>query len=251
MSAMLPPENTPPDHPPATGPSFTLAGCREGVRLMLPLLPGVIVFGVAFGAAAVAKGLGFIETVTMSALVYAGLSQMVALENWQAHWSISSLAALALLTAAINGRMILQGASLQTWLEPFPRPVNYGQLFFLTDANWLITERYRARGGHDLGVLVGAGIGFWVIWVLATIPGHLAGALVTDPRRFGLDLLMPIYFTAMMVPLWKGRVVVLPWLVAGAVALVSSHLIGGYSFVILGALSGALAGALAGDGSEP
>jgi predicted branched-subunit amino acid permease len=30
------------------------------------------------------------------------------------------------------------------------------------------------------------------------------GALVSDPRRYGLDLVMPIFFAAMIVPLWRG-----------------------------------------------
>jgi len=60
----------------------------------------------------------------------------------------------------------------------------------------------------------------WVVWVAATLPGFLAGALVPEPRRFGLDLLMPIFFSAMLVPLWKGVRPALPWAVAGCVALI-------------------------------
>ena len=228
-------------------PRFTMAGCAQGVRLILPIIPAVTVFGIAFGAAAAAKGLTLGEAMAMSAFVYAGVSQMVALEFWRPEWNISSLIGLALVTAAINGRMILQGASLQSWLKPFPRLTNALHLAFLTDANWLITERYKARGGHDLGILVGAGLILWVAWLAATFPGYLAGSLVSEPKRFGLDLLMPIFFSAMAVPLWKGRASLLPWCVAGAVALLTAHLVSGYSFIVVGALAGALAGAFSGE----
>lgn len=233
--------------PSENGAPFTLAGCIEGARLIMPLLPGVAVFAVAFGAAAVAKGLSLGEATAMSAFVYAGLSQMVALEFWRPEWSLPALVGLALVTGAINGRMILQGASLQPWLKPHSTRLNLAQLFLLTDANWLITERYRAGGGRDLGVLVGAGAALWVIWVLATIPGHVAGTLVSDPRRFGLDLLMPVYFSAMLVPMWRGRVNALPWIVAAVVSVASARLMEGYAFVVLGALAGALAGAFGHD----
>jgi predicted branched-subunit amino acid permease len=97
-------------------------------------------------------------------------------------------------------------------------------------------------------VLLGAGVFLWVFWTLATIPGYLAGALVTDPRRYALDVLMPIFFAAMLVPLWKGARLALPWGIAGVVALAVQALLPGYVFIIAGALAGMLAGALIDDG---
>jgi predicted branched-subunit amino acid permease len=222
----------------------------QGVRLFLPLLPGVIIFAVAFGAAAAAKGFSLGEAAAMSAFVYAGLSQMVALENWRPEWTASGLIGLAFVTGAINGRMALQGASLQSWLAQWPRRVNYPQLFFLTDVNWLIAEREKAAGRNDLGVMIGAGIGLWVVWVLATISGHLAGALVEDPRRYGLDLLLPVYFAAMLVPVWKGPRLIAPWAVATVVSIAAAQMIGGYSYVVLGALAGAVTGAFMPDPAD-
>jgi predicted branched-subunit amino acid permease len=86
-------------------------------------------------------------------------------------------------------------------------------------------------------------LGLWVAWVAATAPGHLLGALVTDPRRYGLDLVMPIFFCAMLVPLWRGARAARPWAVAGAAALLVHGLVPGYAFIVAGALTGAVAGA--------
>ena len=77
-----------------------------------------------------------------------------------------------------------------------------------------------------------------------TIPGFLAGALVPEPKRFGLDLVMPIFFAAMLVPLWKGFRPARPWAFAGLVALVVHGFVPGYAFILAGALAGALAAAL-------
>jgi predicted branched-subunit amino acid permease len=62
-------------------PSFTVAGCLLGARFILPVLPGVCVFASAFGTAAAQKGLTIWQALSMSAFVYAGASQMVALER--------------------------------------------------------------------------------------------------------------------------------------------------------------------------
>jgi hypothetical protein len=34
--------------------------------------------------------------------------------------------------------------------------------------------------------------------------GEVSKALVTEPKRFGLDLVMPCFFLVMLVPLWRG-----------------------------------------------
>jgi predicted branched-subunit amino acid permease len=224
-----------------------LQGCLHGARLALPLLPGVSVFASAFGAAAAQKGLTFAEALAMSAFVYAGASQMVALELWREAWSLSTILAIATVTAIVNARMILIGAAIQPWLAGAPTPRNVVNLFFLTDANWLLGMRYRAEGGNDHGVLLGVGLALWLIWTLATIPGYLAGALVARPERYGLDLVMPVFFSAMLVPLWKGPRLALPWAVAGVVALAVQALVPGYSFIIAGALAGALTGVFVDD----
>jgi predicted branched-subunit amino acid permease len=236
-----------PDPPPRRSSPFTVAGCLQGARLVVPVLPGVIVFASAFGAAAAQKGLTLVQALAMSGFVYAGASQMVALELWREVWSLSSLFGVMAVTATVNARMILMGASIQPWLAGAPKIENAFNLFFLTDANWLIGTRYRAEGGADLGVLFGAGFALWLVWIVATLPGFLAGALVSEPRRYGLDLVMPIFFAAMIVPLWKGLRPALPWTVAGVVALVVNALLPGYLFILAGALAGAATGALLPD----
>jgi predicted branched-subunit amino acid permease len=240
------PEQIPQSEP---GPAFTLtlAGAALGLRRVSVLMPGVVVFAVAFGAAASAKGLSLFETVLMSAAVYAGVAQLVAMELWRPEWSWGAIAGLAVVTATVNARMVLQGASLQPWFRHYPGAVNGLHLFLFTDANWMIGTRYHGEGGRDLGVLVGAGAALWLVWVVSTVPGHMLGALVADPRTYGIDLVMPIFFAAMIVPLWRGRRAAVPWVVAGLVALVTARLIEGYAFIIIGSLSGALVGAFRDD----
>ncbi len=242
--AAMPPE--PQTQSPAAAP-ITAGGMWLGVRKVSVLVPGIVVFAVAFGAAAAAKGMSLLETVLMSGLVYGGVSQLVAMEIWRPEWTWGAIAGLAVVTATVNARMILQGAALQPWFAQYSKTLNAFHLFFYTDANWLIGTRYHNEGGRDLGVLVGAGLALWLVWVGATIPGHMLGALVSDPRRYGIDLVMPIFFAAMIVPLWRGRRGAVPWVVAGLAALVTAKLFDGYAFIIVGSLAGAITGAFRDD----
>lgn len=230
----------------ALSPTLTWRGFLYGARLLLPALPGLIVFALAFGTAAANRGLTFSEALAMSVFVYAGVAQMLSLELWRETWTLAGVLTVALVTASVNARFILMGASIQPWLRGSPRlPAAFG-MFFLVDASWLLATRYREDGGRDLGVLFGAGVLSWVAWTAFTVPGYLFGALIPEPRRFGLDLVIPVFFAALAVPLWRGaRVSVPPWAAAAVVALAVQALVPGYLFIVAGALAGAFAGAFA------
>jgi predicted branched-subunit amino acid permease len=225
---------TAPDADSADTPFWSLSGLRLGAWLSLPVLPGMVAFGIAVGATAARKGLSFVDSVLMNLLVYGGASQMVAMEVWPERITLASLAALALVTATVNARMLLIGASLRPWLGPLPSWQSYPMLH-------LISMRYRAEGGNDAAVFLGGSLLIWVTWLSATTAGYLLGALVTDPCRIGLDLVMPIFFAAMLIPLWRGGRRAFAWGVAGAVALLTEHLVSGWWFVVTGAVAGSLA----------
>jgi 4-azaleucine resistance transporter AzlC len=228
-------------------PPWSLAGFNLGLRLALPVLPGMIAFGLAVGATAARKGFSFLESAAMNLFVYAGMSQLVAMEVWPEHVTIGALAALALLCAVINARMLLITASLQPWLGALPPWKIYPSLHIVVDPGWLIAMRYRAQGGSDIGVFFGSSVLLALVWMSATSVGHLAGALISDPRRLGIDLVMPVFFAAMLIPLWGGPRRGAAWLVAGAVALAVQQLFGGWWFIVAGAVAGSVAGGLLDD----
>jgi branched chain amino acid efflux pump len=228
-------------------PKTTLAGFRLGAWMALPVVPGMVAFGLAVGASAARKGLSFADNLLMNLFVYAGMSQLVALDAWPERFGIATLAGLALLMVIVNARMLLMSAALQPWLGPLPRWQTYPALHLLTDPGWIIAIRYRAEGGSDAGVFFGSSVMLFAAWMSAIMAGYLAGALIADPRRFGIDLVMPIFFAAMLIPLWRGARRSVAWLVAGAVALVVHYVVGGWWFVVAGAIAGSVAGGFLDD----
>lgn len=219
----------------------TLAGMIEGARLCVPLLPGILIFAAALGAASAEKGLTLGEATLMSFAVYAGASQLLALQLWPQTFTPAAIAAIVVVTMAVNLRFLLMAASLHPWLSRAPSgPVHLG-LACLTDANFIVGSRYHANGGEDAGVFVGAGLFMWLIWTLATVPGHLLGYLLTDPRLLAVDMILPLTFTAMAVGLFRVRRDRLVWPIAAVCAFVAERLISGYWFIIVGAIAGSLA----------
>jgi predicted branched-subunit amino acid permease len=231
--------------PPSIAPAWSRKGLSLGMRLAMPMLPGMIAFALAVGATAARKSFSFLDLVLMNGFVYAGASQMVAMEIWPERLSLAAIATLALVTATVNARMLLMGASLQPWLAPLPGWQIYPMLHLTTDPGWLIAMRYRAEGGNDVAIFVGGGLVIFAAWMAATMAGYGLGALVPDPRAAGLDLVMPIFFATLLIPLWQHARQrtrrALGWVVAGAVALIAQRLVAGWWFIIAGALAGAVA----------
>jgi predicted branched-subunit amino acid permease len=234
---------TPPDHfhEPAY---WSRKAIVPGIYAISPMLPGTIAFGLAFGALCAQKNFTLAEVQVMMAFVYGGLSQFVAVQSWPDTLTISSIATLALLTTTVNIRFSLMSASLRPWFGTLPAWQSYPSMLLVTDGGWLAATRYRTHGGADASFFVGGGILLYVVWFLSSVPGYLIAGQLTDPKKYGVDLIMPAFYAAMLVPAWKGPRLAIPWLVAGAVALTVHWLVPGWWFIIVGALSGAITAGL-------
>ncbi len=181
---------------------------------MLPLWAGAVPAGVAYGVAA--RGVGFspAETQLMSLIVFSAAGQVGVLSvlaggasAWVAIGSMLALnAQLPLLGIAVSRQLRL------TW------PQRLLTAALLTDGAFGIAagRKHRLR----LATLLGAGAAMFLGWNIGTALGIVAGEAVPDPRRIGLDLVIPLSFMAILVPLARRRAALLAALVAGATALV-------------------------------
>jgi predicted branched-subunit amino acid permease len=228
-------------------PYWSLDGLALGARMVLAFMPGVIAFAVAVGSAAAAKGFTLMESLLLNGLVYAGMSQMVALEVWPQQMTSGALVGLALIAATVNARLLLLGAGLRPWLGTLPVWQTYPLLHLLTEPGWIVAMRYRSEGGADASIFLGGALVILTFWMGASLVGYLLGTLVPDVRAIGLDLVMPVFFVAMLMTLWRGTMSAIPWAVAGIVALAVDYFVGGWWYVFAGGLAGSVAGGFVGD----
>jgi len=235
------------DATPQSQARWTFDGFRDGALATLPLLPGVCAFAMAFGTVAAREGFSLLDACLMSATVYAGVAQIIVVDAWPAQLTVATILAAAVLTGLICSRFILIGASMRPWLGGMPARKVYPTLYLLTEPPWLLSTRYYRRGGRDPAFVLGSGAVTWVTWVVATVPGYWLGASVADPHRFGLDMIMPAFFVAMLTSLWQGPRRSIGWLVGAAVAIVTAQLFGGFWYVAAGAVAGSIVGAFTND----
>jgi branched chain amino acid efflux pump len=209
---------------------------RHGFRAMTPLWLGVVPFGLAYAVIAREAGLSLVQTQALSLLVFAGSSQVSAVGLFAR--SAGGLA-IVLTTFLLNVRHVLYGMSLGRVVPLTPRQ-RVVAAFFLTDEAYGVSI---ARGARTFPFLLGAELSLYVVWNLATLAGALLGGVIPDPERIGVDLVFPIAFLALLVPLLRRRLDVLVALFAGVLAwALAQHLPGGLPVLCAG-VAGSLLGA--------
>ena len=109
---------------------FTRHGVAHGMRTALPLVIGTFPFGLVVGVISDQKGLSWLETVLMAALLFAGSSQLLALELWSDPAPIMAATIAALV---VNIRMAPMGAALAPWLDKLRGVQLWGSLAFMVD----------------------------------------------------------------------------------------------------------------------
>lgn len=222
---------------------YTSTGIAAGLRDGLPLALSVLPWGLAFGIAA-QPILSTLQGLVMSAYIYSGTAQFVALNMWDQSLPIVSLLAAVF---AINARYLLQGLTLAPWLGSLPSWQRWGTLFFLSDASWATSLRRFEDGYDDVGHLLGTCIAVYVGWLASTWVGLLLPVPATQTHAWGLDFAVAAALIALAGARWSGGSSVVPWAVAIVAALVSQRLLpeawSDSGSMFIGGITGAIAGA--------
>jgi 4-azaleucine resistance transporter AzlC len=193
-----------------------------GLRAQIPLLFGVIPFGLIYGAVAINAGLEPAAVLAMSLIVFAGSAQFIAAGLFGTG---TPGIIIVLTTLVVNLRHMLYSASLAPYLRHLPMRWKAPLAFLLTDEAYaVIISRYQAdEEGSELTpnrhwFFLGAGLTLWVTWQISTVVGIFAGQWA--PLEWSLDFTLPLTFIALVVPMLVDSPSALVVLVAGVVALV-------------------------------
>lgn len=220
----------------------------DGAKLGIPVIISAAPFGLLFGALAVDKGFSLFEAVLMSAAVYGGASQMVGIELFGdriAPWLI------VLSIFAVNFRHLLYSAAIGKHLSHWPKTQQAIGYFVLTDPTYAEAERAVERGRKPgFAWYMGMSAPIYLSWVLATAIGAEFGRLVTNPKAFGFDFLLPLYFLGLLMS-FRKRVLWLPVVVASGIASILAYrYVGSPWHVSLGAIAGITLAAVIGPANR-
>jgi len=210
-----------------------------GLKAELPLVVGVLPFGMIYGVLAIGAGLPSSAAQAMSAIIFAGSSQFISAQLF----GLGTPGLVIVLTVAVvNLRHALYSASIAPHLQKLPQRWKWLLAYLLTDEAYAVTiSHYNQEGKarHKHWFFLASGLLLWISWQASTAAGIFLGAAV--PANWSLDFTLALTFIAIVVPGLKDRAGVAAAVTAGLVAVLAN----GLPFR-LGLLVAALIGILAG-----
>ncbi|MFT5222124.1 MAG: 4-azaleucine resistance transporter AzlC [Glaciecola sp.] len=195
---------------------------RQGAQDIFPILLGIIPFGLVAGAVAIDTGLTIGDAMALSLFVFAGASQLAAIELLG---NQAPIAVAVFTIAVINLRHLMYSASLAPHFAGLPLRHRVPATFIMTDQSYAVTIA-RAEEIDDprrnLAYFLGAAIPLYVTWQLFTLIGTLVGAAIPD--AIPLTFAIPMVFLVLLVPALKDRPAIAAAVTAGVGATVLGFL---------------------------
>lgn len=186
----------------------------------LSIAAAVGVYGVSFGALAVAAGLEVWQACALSLLMFTGGSQFAFIGVIGGGGTGAAAWAAASLLGVRNG---VYGMQLKALLRPPGRLIPLMAHLTIDES----TATATGQPDHDERVrgFWSAGVGVFVLWNLFTLVGALAGDALGDPARWGLDGAAVAAFLGLLWPRLKGRDPITIAVLAAAVTIIAIPLV--------------------------
>jgi predicted branched-subunit amino acid permease len=188
---------------------------RAVIRQGLSVALATGLYGISFGALAVASGMTILQASVTSLLLFSGGSQFALIGVLGGGGSIGAAIAASSLLGVRN---TLYGLQLTPMLAPkgwWRIPV--AQVTIDESTAVAIAQPTRRLGRIGFWV---TGIGIYVGWNASTLVGALVGDAIGDPKQYGLDAAAAAAFLALLWPRLTRREPVAVAIVAAVVAAI-------------------------------
>jgi branched chain amino acid efflux pump len=218
------------------------ANFRAGFAEMMPACVAMTPFGLVCGVGAAAAGASLWGALGLSAIVFSGAAQILAVQLLAAGAPL----AVIVLTCFVAGlRFVIYSAAMAPYLRSLPPRWQQGLAFLLTDQAFAAAIR-RFHGGADPreGGLhfLGGGFALWLFWQAMNIAGYFVGNLI--PASWSLEFAVPLCFIALLAPHFRTMPTIAAALVAGVLVLALAGLPMKLNLIVAGVI-GIVAGTLA------
>ncbi|MGD8807181.1 MAG: AzlC family ABC transporter permease [Chloroflexota bacterium] len=212
-----------------------------GVKAEMPILLGVVPFGLIYGILALEAGLSSLQAQAMSMIVFAGSAQFVMAQLF----ALGTPASVIVITAIlVNLRHALYSASIAPYVKHLPGRWRFSLAYLLTDEAYAVTINHYRRDDRPVDkpwFFLGAGLALWTTWQISTAAGILLGAQI--PAAWPLAFFLPLTFIALAVPGLQDWASAAAALIAGLVSVLAFDLPFRLGLVVA-ALAGVSAGML-------
>ena len=108
----------------------------------------------------------------------------------------------------------------------------------MTDEVWALCMQRKNETRLTIAFYAGCALTIGTAWIVSLYVGALAGAVMQDPARWGLDFAGTAIFLTLLCGFWEGhKTSLMPWLAAAFISVMTYEIIDGPWYIISGALS--------------
>ncbi len=171
---------------------------RKAFLSTVPVMAGYLVLGIGFGVLLYSKGYGFCWSLGMSAFIYAGSMQFVAVDFLG---SAAGLLSVALTTLMVNARHLFYGISMIDRYKETGAAKPY-LIFALTDETYsLVCNGYDGNPSEKTKYYLFVSVLDQCYWVLGSVLGSLIGAMLPFDAT-GIDFALTALFLTVFTEQW-------------------------------------------------
>ena len=204
------------------------ATVKHAFTASLPVMAGYLVLGMGFGILLHTAGYGWWWALLMSALIYAGSMQYVAIDLLAAG---ASLITAALVTVTVNVRHIFYGLSMLSQYKDIGKRKPY-LIFALTDETFsLVCSPTLPENVNKRGYYLWVSLFNHLYWVAGSTVGGILGSFLPFSTE-GIAFAMTALFVVIFVEQWEKEKRHLPALTGLVISVACLLLFGSDKFLI-------------------
>jgi 4-azaleucine resistance transporter AzlC len=214
---------------------------RDGFVATMPLWLADVPFAIAYALLAQTNGFTKLEAVFMSLFVFAGSAQLAIIDMAPSQAGYLTILLTVLL---LNLRHVLYALTLDLKLarpRSIPKPVLAAGM---TDEGMGLTIAQMQRRPATDWYFLGTVLSLYLSFAVATTIGVFLGGRIPDPERLHLDVIFPLTFLALLLPLVRNRRALAIAVVAAGLSVGLRPIVGASNSVLIAILAGGATGLL-------
>jgi predicted branched-subunit amino acid permease len=175
----------------------------DGLKAMIPVTPGIIPFGAVMGTVFSEAHFTFFQAMTMNTLVFAGASQLAAVDLMTKNTPVLIVLATGLI---INLRFILYSAALSPVVQKSSFLVKIASAYTLTDQGYAVMSANESQLKNTTEMVefyLGTVLCMIFVWHGSVIAGFIFGNFA--PASWSLDYAIPLSFITLTIPTLKNK----------------------------------------------
>jgi 4-azaleucine resistance transporter AzlC len=213
----------------------------SGFKKSIPVIIGYIPIGISYGILALNTNLSPYLIVGMSVFVFAGSSQLIAVNMLTAQ---AAIIPIIMTTFLVNLRHILMSASLSLHFKKTPSRLLPFIGFVITDESFAIGNTLIKERDNKGLFFLSMGLSAYLGWVISSLIGVLIGRYILNFEIPVIDFVLPAMFIILLIMQIRDTIDVVVSIMAAVLSIIFFFIFPGNWNIIIATLSAAVIGVI-------